>query len=98
MGTGKYGLDTIRDKFAGDHHSTVTLIFDVWKEEGKPTRAQVRLPYMKIEDVVEQYGDFFYECWYTEEFENGRTVASLWAIPDEKHAVDPWLYELWKNV
>ena len=35
MGTGKYGLDTIRDKFANDHHSTVTLIFNVWKEKGK---------------------------------------------------------------
>ena len=102
MGTGKYGLDTIRDKFADTDKYKVMLIFDVWKEEGKPARTQVRLPYMNIEDVVEKYGDFIYDCWYTEGFENGRTVASLWAMADEKHAVDPWLYEhwpeLWKDV
>ena len=98
MGTGKYGLDTIRDKFAGTDKYKVMLIFDVRKDEYTLARTWVRLPYMNIEDVVEKYGDFVFEWWHTEGFENGRTVASLWAMADDKHAVDPWLYEHWREL
>lgn len=66
MGSGPYGLETLRDKFDGHKDSKVMLIFDVWKAEGSTDRTQVRLPYMNIEDVVEKYGDFVYDGWYTE--------------------------------
>lgn len=100
MGSGPYGLETLRDKFDGDNKSKVMLIFDVWKAEGSTDRTQVRLPYMNIEDVVEKYGNFVYDCWYTEgwEKETCRTVASLWAIADKEHSIDPDLYENWPRL
>ena len=96
MGSGPYGLDTLKDKFADAHDSVVMLIFDVWKENGSST--QVRLPYMNIEEVVEKYGDFVYSGWYTERWIDGRYKASLWAIADSERRVDPWLYEHWPEL
>ena len=116
MGSGPYGLETLRDKFDGHKDSKVMLIFDVWKAEGSTDRTQVRLPYMNIEDVVEKYGDFVYDGWYTEgwvedpqggaevtdiltgEKVKGRHKASLWAMADKEHSVDPDLYENWPKL
>lgn len=92
-------MKTLKEAFSNANNSRVMLIFDVWKEKGSTKRTQVRLPYMNIEDVVEKYGDFWYECWYTEGWtEDGRWKASLWAGADEKHRVDPWLYENWAKL
>lgn len=98
MGSGKYGLETLRDRFGTAHQSRVMLIYDVWKEKGKTERTQVRTPYMNIEDIVKEFGDFIYGGWYTEGwFDDGRIKASLWAIPDDEHSIDPVLYENWKS-
>lgn len=93
-------MKTLREEFKDTKKYKVMLIFDVWKESGKPDRTQVRLPYMNIEDVVERYGDFTYSGWYTEGWdkETGRVVASLWALADEKHRVDPNLYANWPKL
>ena len=92
-------METLREKFAGVHKSKVRLIYDVWKEKGSVEREQIQLPYMNIEEVIDRYGDFIYHCWYTDgwEKETGRTLASLWAFADDKHRVDPVLYEKWKR-
>ena len=91
---------SLKEKFAGCNNSKVMLIFNVWKEKGSTKYTQVRLPYMNIEEVVEKYGDFGYDGWYTEgwETETGRTVASLWAYADDKHRVDSDLYENWPKL
>lgn len=91
-------MPTLKDKFADAHDSVVMLIFDVWKEEGKPDKTQVRLPYMKIEDVVEKYGNFVYSGWYTEGWTDGRYKASLWTLADTERRVDPWMYEHWPEL
>ena len=92
-------MKTLREAFGGEHDSNVMLIFDVWREEGKADRTQVRLPYMNIEEVVEKYGDFWYGGWYTEGWtEDGRWKASLWALADKAHRVDRWLYEHWPEL
>lgn len=93
-------METLREKFAGDHNSYVMLIFDVWKDSEHTDRTQVRLPYMNIEDVVKKYGDFIYSGWYTEGWtEDGRWKASLWAMTaDEKRSVDSWLYKNWPKL
>lgn len=92
-------LRTLKDVYGDANNSVVMLIFDVWKEEGSTARTQVRLPYMPIEEVVDEYGDFIYECWYTEGWtEDGRWKASLWAMADKERRVDPWLYENWPKL
>ena len=89
MGSGKYGLETLRDKFEGSEKYRVSLIYDVWKEKGKPERTQVQTKYLDIEDVVKEFGDFIYEGWYTEGwFDDGRIKASLWAIADASHSYE----------
>ena len=97
-GSGPFGLRTIRDVFEGEDKSIVMLIFDVWESSGSTRRTQVRLPYMKIEDVVEKYGDFIYDGWYTEGFDGERIKASLWACADKDRRVDPWLYNHWPEL
>ena len=97
-GSGPYGLETIRDLFADAHDSVVMLIFDVWKEKDSKERTQVRLPYMKIEEVVDKYGDFVYSGWYTEGWINNRYKASMWASADAEHRVDWQLYEHWPEL
>lgn len=95
-------METLKEKFGGSDKCKVMLIFDVWKDndKGNTDRTQVRLPYINIEEVVEKYGDFIYSGWYTEgwEPETGRTVASLWAYADDKHRIDPDLYENWPKL
>lgn len=92
-------MKTLRETYADAHNTVVMLIFDVWKEKGSTERTQVRLPYMPIEEVVEKYGGFWYEGWYTEGWtEDGRWKASLWAMADEDHRVDPWMYENWPQL
>lgn len=92
MGSGRYGLETLRDKFEGKDRYRVRLIYDVWKEPGKPERTQVRTPYMDIEEAVSRYGNFIYTSGYTEGWcDDGRTKLSIWAIADESHATDPGL-------
>lgn len=74
-------METLREKFAGDHDSYVMLIFDVWKDSEHTDRTQVRLPYMNIEDVVKKYGDFIYSGWYTERWtdeEKAEFVEENW--------------------
>jgi hypothetical protein len=92
-------MTTLKEKFVNDHNTVVMLIFDVWKEKGSTERTQVRLPYMPIEEVVEKYGDFYYEGWYTEGWtEDGKWRASLWAWASDGHRVDPDLYENWPKL
>jgi hypothetical protein len=92
-------MKTLRETYAGYNNIVVRLIYDVWKEEGSTARTQVRLPYMPIEEVVEKYGDFIYDGWYTEGWtEDGRWKASLWAIADKKRRIDPWMYEHWPEL
>ena len=99
MGSGPYGLETLRDKFKDAHNSKVMLIYDVWKEKGGKERTQVRLPYMNIEEIVDKYGDFIYDGWYTEGWtEDGKWKASLWAMADKEHRVDAELYENWPQL
>lgn len=90
-------LATLRDKFDGCNESIVQVIYDVWKAKGSYVRTQVRTPYIKIEDAVAEYGDCIFDCWYTEGWRYGRTVASIWIMGDEKHRVDPGLYENWTS-
>lgn len=92
-------MKTLRELYENDHNHVVTLIFDVWKEEGSTEHTQVRLPYMPIEEVVEKYGDFYHDGWYTEGWtEDGRWKASLWAVANADYRVDPWLYENWPKL
>ena len=93
-------MKTLKEVFADSNNYKVMLIFDVWKEKGSTDRKQVRLPYTNIEEIVEKYGDFHYECWYTEgwEKETGRTIASLWAFADKEHRVDPDLFDNWTKL
>lgn len=93
-------METLKEKFGGSNKYKVMLIFDVWKEKGNTDRTQVRLPYMNIEEIVEKYGTFLYEGWYTEGWENetDRIVASLWAYADDKHRIDPDLYKNWPKL
>ena len=93
-------MERLKEKFSGSNKCKVMLIFDVWKEKGTTCRTQVRLPYMNIEEVIEKYGDFIYSGWYTEgwEPETGRIIASLWAYADDKHRIDPDLYENWPKL
>ena len=93
-------MKTLKEIFGASNKYKVMLIFDVWKENEGTDRTQVRLPYMNIEDVIEKYGNFVYWGWYTEGWENetGRIVASLWAYADDKHRIDPDLYENWPKL
>lgn len=93
-------MKTLKEEFGDSNKYKVMLIFDVWKEKGSTDRTQVRLPYMNIEEIIEKYGNFIYCGWYTEGWENetGRIVASLWAYADDKHRVDPNLYENWPKL
>lgn len=92
-------MKTLREEFANANNSVVMLIFDVWKEKGSTERTQVRLPYMPIEEVVEKYGSFIYDGWYTEGWTKyGRWKASLWAMADEQHRVNRELYENWPQL
>ena len=97
MGSGPYGLNTVRDEFADANDSVVMVIYDLWREKGAKDKTQVRTDYMMIEDVVKEFGDCIYQGWYTEGWEDERLKASMWIMADEKHRVDPVLYDNWTS-
>lgn len=90
--------DKVRDHFKDAHDSIVMVIYDVWDMPGSRNRAQVRTEYMDIEDAVKEFGDCIFTGWYTEKWNatRQRWIATMWIGADEKHRIDPVLYERWK--
>ena len=86
MGSGPYGLETVKDKFKGCNDSVVRVIYDAWEKPGSTNKTQIRTDYMPIEDAVKEYGDCVYSGWYTDGWtKDGRWKASMWISADKKH-------------
>lgn len=76
MGSGKYGLDTVKDVCGVGNHIgwTVMVIYDVWDSPESTHREQKKLLNVNLEKFIEKYGDWLYQGWYT----TGMKEADMW--------------------
>ena len=81
MGSGKWGLDTVKDVLGVGKHEgwVVDIFYDVWDAPDSTHREQHKLWDVNLEGFIAKYGDWIYEAWYTD----GMKRADMWVMAQD---------------
>ena len=92
-------MQSLKEHFINCTSNTfVNLIYDEWERPGSTNRTQRRINNMPAEKLLQEYGNWIYECAYTTLRTVNRTELDVWAIATDERRYSEEYRKLKDNI
>ncbi len=82
-------MKTIADACGNVKHAVINFHYDRWVCKGSTEHEQAHISGIPAQDLIDHYGDFLFDGWYTTSRMGDRTTADVWgsANDDRKYTI-----------